>query len=72
MTKKTLRLISLIMFIVAVIFIVCAMSNPALGKTVYIGSFAFGAETWRVCYIIYSIVMIGLFISSFFVKNKRG
>ncbi len=72
MTKKTLRLISLIMFIVAIVFVLCAVSNPALGQTIYIGAFAFGAEAWRICYIIYAIVMVAFFISSFFVKNKRG
>ena len=48
--KTKLRLISLIMLIVAVVFVFCALSCPTLGKTIYIGNFAFGAEQWRVCY----------------------
>lgn len=70
-TKKKLRLISLIMFIIAVIFVICAISCPTLGKTIYIGSFEFGAEQWRVCYKIYAVVMIGMFVASFFVKGKK-
>lgn len=69
-TKNILRLISLVMLIVAVIFVFCALPNPALGKTIYIGNFVFGAEQWRFCYKIYAAVMVGLFIASFFVKEK--
>ena len=69
--KKLFRIISLIMFIVAVIFVVCALSCPTLGTTIYIGSFAFGAQQWRICYLIYVIVMVLLFAASFFVKGKK-
>ena len=71
-TRKLLRRISLVMLIIAVIFVFCALSNPALGHTIYIGSFAFGAKQWRVCYAIYLLVMAGLFLASFFVKNQEG
>ena len=70
-TRKTLRLISLIMMIVAVVFVICALSAPTLGKTLYIGSFVFGAEQWRFCYKVYAIVMVALFGVSFFVKDKK-
>lgn len=69
--KKILRVSSLIMLGVAVIFVLCALSNPALGHTVYIGPFAFGAEQWRVCYGLYLLVMAGLFAASFFVKDGK-
>lgn len=68
--RKKLRLISLIMLVVAVIFVICALSCPTCGSTIYIGGFAFGAEYWRICYAVYAVVMIALFIASFFVKNK--
>lgn len=68
--RKTLRLISIVMLIVAVIFVFCALSAPTLGKTIYIGRFVFGAEQWRFCYKVYVIVMVGLFVSSFFVKIR--
>lgn len=69
--RKILRIISLVMFLAALVFVFCATSNPTLGRTIYIGSFQFGAEQWRVCYAIYAVVMAGLFGASFFVKNKE-
>lgn len=70
-TKTKLRLISLAMFVVAVVFVFCALSCPTLGRTIYIGDFAFGAKEWRLCYKIYAIVMVSLFGVSFFVKEKK-
>ena len=70
--RKLFRLISLMMFIVAVVFVFCAISCPTLGRTIYIGSFRLGAEQWRFCYKVYAVVMVGLFGASFFVKNKEG
>ena len=67
-----LRIISLLMFVVAIIFIACALANPALGRTFYIGNIAIGAEIWRVFYAIYAIVMAILFILSFFVGKPVG
>ena len=67
-----LRIISLIMFVVAIIFVACALANPALGRTFYIGNIAIGAEIWRVFYAIYAIVMAILFILSFFVGKPVG
>ena len=72
MSKRTLlRLISLIMFIIAVVFVFIAISAPTLGKTIYIGDYAFGAEQWRVCYAIYAVIMVVLFVASFFVKKNK-
>ena len=70
-TRTTLRLISLAMFVVAVIFVFCALACPTLGRTIYIGDFKFGAEQWRFCYKVYAIVMVALFGVSFFVKEKK-
>lgn len=70
MKRKTkLRLISLAMLAAAVIFVLCALSAPNLGRTIFIGSFVFGAEQWRFCYKIYALVMVGLFLYSFFLKE---
>lgn len=69
--RKTFRTISLVMLVIAVVFVFCALSNPQLGHAIYIGNFRFGADQWRVCYAIYVVVMVSLFISSFFVKNKK-
>lgn len=67
-----LRITSLVMFAVAIIFIACALANPALGKTFYVGDIAIGAEVWRVFYAVYAIVMVGLFVLSFFVGKPTG
>ena len=69
--RRTLRLISLVMLIVAVVFVVCALSNPALGKVFYIGSIKIGADIKRAFYAVYAIVMVALFGISFFVKDKK-
>ena len=72
MSKRTLlRLISLIMFIIAVVFVFVAISAPTLGKTIYVGDYKFGVEQWRTCYKLYAVIMIGLFIASFFVKKRK-
>ena len=72
MKRKTrLRLISLLMLVVAVVFVLCALSAPNLGRTIYIGDFVFGAEQWRFCYKVYVLVMAVLLGVSFFVKEKK-
>lgn len=67
-----LRIISLVMFTMAVIFIACALANPALGRTFFIGDIAIGAEVWGVFYGLYAIVMAILFVLSFFVGKPTG
>lgn len=69
--KKKLRIISLIMLVIAVIFVFCVLSAPNLGRTIYVGNYEFGAEQWRICYAFYAIVMVALFAASFFVKNNK-
>ena len=69
--RRTLRLISLVMLIVVVVFVFCALSNPALGKVFYIGSIKIGADIKRAFYAVYAIVMVALFGISFFVKDKK-
>ena len=69
--KIKLRLISGIMLVVAIVFVFCALACPTLGKTIYIGDYAFGAEQWRFCYKIYAIVMVALFGASFIIKEKQ-
>ena len=69
--KIKLRLISGIMLVAAIGFVFCALACPTLGKTIYIGDYAFGAEQWRFCYKIYAIVMVALFGASFVIKEKQ-
>ena len=66
--RKVMRLVSLAMFAIAVVFVFCALSCPTLGQTIWIGGFAFGAEQWRFCYGVYALVMAGLFLGSFFLS----
>ena len=70
-TKTKLRLISLAMLILAIVFVFCALACPTLGRTIFIGKWEFGAEQWRFCYKIYGIVMLALFGVSFFVKENK-
>ena len=68
-----LMIISLVMFVVAIVFIACALANPELDRTFYVVDIAIGAKMWRVCYAIYAIVMVILFVLSFFVgKPTEG
>lgn len=67
--KRKLRLISLMMLFVAIIFVGVALSCPTCGHTLYIGDFRFGAEQWRFCYGVYVVIMIVLFGYSFWVKD---
>lgn len=68
---RALRLISLAMLIVAVVFVLCALSNPGMGKVFYIGGIKIGADVKRAFYAVYVIVMTALFGISFFVKGKK-
>lgn len=70
-TKTKLRLISLAMLVVAVVFVFCALANPALGSVFYIGSIKIGADIKRAFYAVYAVVMVVLFGASFFVKEKK-
>ena len=67
--RNKLRIASLIMLIIAVIFVLIAVSNPTLGHVMYIGGLKFGAEQWLICYKAYVVVMLTLFAASFFVKK---
>ena len=69
--RRKLRLISLLMFLVAVVFVICALSCPTCGSVFYIGPFRIGADIWRKFYAAYVIVMCGLFIASFFIPKKK-
>jgi len=67
--KKKLRIASGVMLVVAIVFVVCALSNPALGTAFYIFGFRVGAAIWRKFYLLYLILMAGIFTVSFWVKE---
>ncbi len=59
--KRLLRMISLAMFVIAVIFVVCALSCPTC-------TMPGPLEFWKLFYKIYPTVMVIFFVGSFFVK----
>ena len=67
-TKTVLRTISILMLIVAVIYLSYALTHPEFGEVFYIGSFAVGPELWRLFYLVYAVIMAGLFAISFVKK----
>lgn len=69
--KVVLRLISFMMFVAAVIFVIIAVSCPTLGRVFYIGSFRVNGEVLEVFYLCYLVVMVVLFVASFFGKKKK-
>lgn len=70
-TRRTLRLISMAMLVVAIIFVLCAVSSPSFGQVIYLGNVAFGSEQWRICYAVYVLIMVAIFIISLFMKKKK-
>lgn len=72
MKRRTrLRLISALLLLIAILFVLCAVSNPQLGHVFYIGSFRVDAEVCRTFYKLYVAVTAGLFLASFLVKDRR-
>lgn len=68
-TKKILRTVSTVMFIIAVIFLSYALTHPEFGTVFYIGSFSVGLTLWRLFYLIYAVVTVGLFTASLVIKE---
>ena len=67
--KRKLRIISLIMFIIAVLFLVYAFMHPEAGSVFYLFGKRIGSYEWRSFYGLYVIIMLGLFVISFFVNE---
>jgi hypothetical protein len=67
--RKILRLISFLMFVIAIVFVLIALSCPTCGSVFYIGPLRIGSEVWRAFYKLYVLVMAGLFAASFIVKK---
>lgn len=71
--RKTLRVISLVMFLVAIMFLLCAMSGSpgmVLPKICIGGVRITTVENARFFYKGYVVVMVILFVASFFVRGK--
>jgi len=59
------------MFVVAIVFLGFALTHPEFGTTFYIGPLKIGSAIWRAFYIVYALIMAGLFTASFFCDKKR-
>ena len=67
--KKKLRIISVIMFIIAILFLIYALMHPEGGSVFYIWGQPIGSHEWRSFYGLYLMIMIGLFIISCFCQE---
>ena len=65
--NNKLRIISLVMLVIAVIFV--AIAFLSMGSTI---TLPFTVEQLHAFYKIYLILMVVLFVASFFVKGKRA
>ena len=72
MSRKTkLRLASLILLLIALVFLFCAISCPTLGRVFYLGPFRIAAAQRRIFYGLYAGVTGGLFLLSFLVRERE-
>ena len=69
--KNILRLSSLIMLVIAIVFLSYALTHPEGGTVFYIGGLAIGSAIWRAFYLVYAGIMVALFAVSFFVKDRK-
>ena len=70
-TKKLFRFIGMLMLIVAVAFVIMAISAPQMGHVFYIGSFKVDAHVKRIFYLVYLIAAVMLLTASFLIKRKK-
>ena len=71
MSKSILRIISGIMFVIAIAFFVYAIMHPEAGCVFYLFGQPIGSDIWRAFYVLYLVVMFGFFIASFFAKKGK-
>ena len=65
--KKKLRIASLIMLLIAVVFVIFAIFTMDVPIDLPIS-----LSTLRIIYKVYPVVMVCLFIASFFVKTEKA
>ena len=64
--KKKLRIISFVMLVIAVLFVIIALLS--MGSTI---TLPFTVKQLHLFYKTYLVVMVLLFVASFFVKGKK-
>ena len=62
--KRMLRWVGLGMLLVAVVFLAYAFTHPEAGSVFYIGNWAVGSDEWRIFYLVYAAVTVGLLVAS--------
>ena len=72
MSRKTkLRLASLVLLIVALVFLFRTISCPTLGHVFHLGPFRIAAEQRQVFCRLYAAVTAGLFLLSFLPQKRK-
>jgi hypothetical protein len=70
--RLIMRVVGAVMLVAGVAFLVYAMvSTPTFGTVIYIGDIPFGAGLKQVCYVLYGIVAVALFVAPFFMKKAE-
>ncbi len=67
--KRILRILAACMLAIAVVFVFAALANPGAGTVWYLGRIKITAHIQRIFYLVYALMTLGLFASSFFVKE---
>lgn len=70
MIKIVFRVISLMMLVIAILFLGYAFTHPEFGSVFYIGKLEIGPAIWRVLYAAYATITVGLFVGSFLIKTN--
>lgn len=70
--KTVLRIISGILLLAAIVFLAIALTHPEMGTAFRVGNLTIGSAVWRVFYLVYAAVTVGLFTASFFVRDRRS
>ena len=63
--KYLLRMIAICMIIVAIVFVVVALSNPGFGSVWAIGQIKITATVKRILYSCYALIILCLLLASF-------
>ena len=58
------------LLLIALVFLFCAVSCPTLGHVFHLGPFRIAAEQRQVFYRLYAAVTAGLFLLSFFIRER--
>lgn len=69
--KKIFGIIGGVMTAVAIVFFAYVITHPEFGTVFYIGGFEIGSLVWKVFYLLYAAVTVGMF-AAFLLVGKRN